>query len=40
VFPHLGIQAPESQGAVNLVKPAGEVMANHLVPTPLRVSQS
>lgn len=40
VFPHLGIQAPEVNGAANGVKPAGEVMANHLVPTPLRVSQS
>lgn len=38
VFPHIGLQAPRSD--VNLVSPFGEVMANDLVPTALRVAQS
>ena len=38
VFPHIGLQAPRSD--VNLVSPFGEVMANDLVPTALRMSQS
>ena len=38
VFPHIGLQAPSSD--VNLVSPFGEVMANDLVPTALRVAQS
>ena len=38
VFPHIGLQAPLSD--VNLVSPFGEVMANDLVPTALRMSQS
>lgn len=38
VFPHIGLQAPRSD--VNLVSPFGEVMANDLVPTALRMAQS
>lgn len=40
VFPHIGVQPPAKTSGLNLVRPAGEVLGNGLVPTALAVSQS
>jgi len=40
VFPHIGVQAPLRVESANLVSPFGEVVANSVVPAPLRAAQS
>jgi len=38
VFPHVGIQAPGAAAGQNLVRPAGEVLGNGIVPSALRAA--